>query len=109
VTSVFLTPAVNQPAYPADMSAMACFSAVLPRHGVITDAADASLTWSERQKESPMSSLIINTLFFLQRWREAAYAGQSDHRFHSHSEAEQEHFEHRRKRQFGRRRLRSKS
>ena len=40
-----------------------------------------------------MSLLIINAVFFAQRWREAASAGQSDHRFHSHTREERERFE----------------
>jgi hypothetical protein len=40
-----------------------------------------------------MSLLIINALFFAQRWRDAVNASQSDHRFHSHTKEERERFE----------------
>jgi hypothetical protein len=40
-----------------------------------------------------MSILIIQGLFFAQRWRDAANAGQSEHRFRSHSQEEQERFD----------------
>jgi hypothetical protein len=40
-----------------------------------------------------MSLLIINAVFFAQRWREAVTAGQSDHRFHSHTREERERFD----------------
>jgi serine protease inhibitor len=44
-------------------------------------------------KEHKMSLLIINAIFFTQRWREAVTAGQSDHRFHSHTKEERERFD----------------
>jgi len=54
-----------------------------------------------------MSLLIINTIFFAQRWREAVTAGQSDHRFHSHTREERERFDRMLQRRPASRRLRN--